>query len=356
MTQHFQDATNSNLNSPTKSSRFLVGALSLILLPILTVAGCHKTVDDPTLTANVKSALAADASISQQPIQVAVQSGVATLTGNVGDDTARSVSAQDAARVPGIKEVVNNLTVAGIAVAPTITSPAAPAYSRPATRTERQEISKRGTLSPPPSNAPAPAPPAVRNVTLPSGTEIPIRITQTLDSQTTEAGASFSGVVTREVVADGLVAIPAGAAVSGTVTDARDATHFKGSSMLTIELTSLRRHGNTIPIATEPYTVDGKGRGMNSVEKIGGGAAVGALLGGIFGGGKGAAIGAAAGGGGGAAVQGFTHGQQVQIPSETVIRFRLSNSVTVSASDVPSEDQQQSPGLHTRQPDPQTQP
>jgi hypothetical protein len=355
MTKHTQDATRSHLTSSTKSSRFLVGALSLTLLPILTVSGCHKTVDDATLGTNIKSALAGDPSISQQPIQVAVQSGVATLTGNVSDDTARSVSAQDAARVPGVKEIVNNLTVAGIAVAPTITSPSAPTYSRPTTREERREITNRGTLPPPSANAPVPAPPVSRNITLPSGTEIPIRITQTLDSQTTQTGEPFSGVVTREVVADGLVAIPAGSAVSGTVDEAKDATHFKGSSILSIELTSLRRRGNTIPISTDPYTVDGKGRGMNSVEKIGGGAAIGAVLGGIFGGGKGAAIGAAAGGGGGAAVQGFTRGQQVQIPSETVIRFRLSNPITLSASEAPSGDQQ-STGLRTRQPQPEPQP
>jgi len=77
--------------------------------------------------------------------------------------------------------------------------------------------------------------------------------------------------------------------------------------------------------------VEGKGRGKNTAEKTGGGAAVGAILGGIFGGGKGAAIGAAAGGGVGAGANAVTRGQQVQIPSETVVRFKLSGPVTVRA-------------------------
>ena len=73
----------------------------------------------------------------------------------------------------------------------------------------------------------------------------------------------------------------------------------------------------------------GEGRGKNTAEKVGGGAAVGAILGGIFGGGKGAAIGAAAGGGVGAGANTVTRGQQVQIPSETVVRFKLSDPIIV---------------------------
>lgn len=349
MTQNTLDQNPTRM----RNSRTIACALSLTLLPLLTVTGCHKTVDDATLTNNVKSALSGDATISQQPVQVAVQSGVVTLTGNVTDDTARSVSAQDAARVAGVKEVVNNMTVAGIAVAPTVTSPSAPTNPRRATLQERDEIARHGTLSAPNGIAPAPPQPVYRDVTLRSGSEIPVRITETLDSATTESGAPFNGVVTHEIDADGLVVIPAGAAVSGTVVDAKDATHFKGSSSLSIQLTSIRRHGQVINVSSDPYTVQGKGRGVNTAEKVGGGAAIGAVLGGIFGGGKGAAIGAAAGGGGGAVYQGLTHGQQVTIPSETVVRFQLASPLTVRASEAastsdPNANDTTSPGLQRR--------
>jgi hypothetical protein len=104
--------------------------VSLFLLPL---AACNKPVDDATLATNVKSALAADSTIAQQPVQVAVQSGVVTLSGNVTDETASSVSAQDAAKVKGVKEVVNALTVAGMTVTPTVTSPAEPTVPRQTT-------------------------------------------------------------------------------------------------------------------------------------------------------------------------------------------------------------------------------
>jgi hypothetical protein len=331
-----------------QSKPFALDGHKLLLcgtLALLSLTACNKPVDDATLTTNVKSALAADASVAQQPVQVAVAGGVVTLSGNVSDETASAVAAQDAAKVKGVKEVVNALTVAGIAVTPTVTSPAAPAAPRQATHQERVAISQGRPLPPPPPSAPAPPPPVYQDVTLPPGTDIPVRITESFDSQTTEPGTPFTGIVTRDVVANGYVAIPAGSAVSGSV-DAKDATHFKGSSMLSLQLTSLRRHGNLISVSADPYTVEGKGRGTNTAEKVGGGAAIGAVLGGIFGGGKGAAIGAGAGAGGGAILQGSTRGQQVQIPSETVVRFHLAAPLTVHTSETASEPD--SPGLQQR--------
>ncbi len=306
----------------------------------LTISGCTKTITDAQLTTDVQAAMKADSAINQQPIQVAVQNGVVTLTGNVSDDTATTVAAQDAARVKGVKEVVDSLTVAGIQIAPTVTSPAAPTQARQTTQEERQTIAQSHTLPPPASiraTAP-PAPPALayRDVTAPVGTTIPIRITESLSSQTAQNGQPFNGVVTHEIVRNGFVVIPAGSAVTGRVVDAKDAGHFKGHSALSIQLTAVRRHGSLIDISTDAYSVEGKNRGTNSAVKVGGGAAVGAVLGGLFGGGKGAGIGALAGGGGGAAVQGLTRGQQVSIPSESVISFRLSSPLTVRTSEAPS--------------------
>lgn len=327
-------------------SRTLLSAVAATSL-LICGAGCNKPVDDATLTTNVQAALSKDTAINQQPIQVAVASGVVTLTGNVSDDTASAVAAQDAAEVKGVKQVVKDMTVAGIAVAPTVTLPTAPTVARPTTRQERVAIEHHQTLPPPPVDAPAPPQPVFRDVSVPAGTRIDMRITQTLDSETTQPGTPFSGVVTHEVVSDGLVVIPAGSGVTGTVVDAKDAAHFKGSSLLSLQLTSVRRHGTNIAITTDPYVLEGKGRGGNTAAKVGGGAAIGAVLGGIFGGGKGAAIGAAAGGGGGAVVQGVTRGQQVTVPSESVVPFRLANSFSVRTAEMPDEDNP-SQGLQPR--------
>ena len=338
----------------------------------LSAAGCKqaaKQPDDASTSTAVQNRISGDAALSSEPVQASVRNGVVTLNGSVSSEAARALAANDAAQVPGVKTVVNNLTVPSVgqqqaaqqqqpiqqpASAQVTTPPPAPVRTvpvRPSAAPERQKIARndnrnsrgdRDDSAPVATPAapverptaqvaqtPPPAQPTFRNITVPAGSTIPIRITQTLDSATTQPGENFSGSVATDVVIDGLTAIPQGSPVSGRVDAVQEAAHFKGNSLLTIELTSLSRHGERIPVATEAFSKAGNARGKNTAEKVGGGAAVGAILGGIFGGGKGAAIGAATGGGVGAGANAVTRGQQVQIPSETLIRFRLTNPITV---------------------------
>jgi hypothetical protein len=156
-----------------------------------------------------------------------------------------------------------------------------------------------------------------------------VRITQTLDSATTQQGQSFSGTVASDVMADGLVAVRQGTGVTGRVSAVQEAAHYKGSSLLTVELVSINRHGDSMAVTTQPYSVEGKGRGKNTAAKVGGGAAIGAIIGAIAGGGKGAAIGSAAGAGVGAGANTITRGEQVQIPSESLVNFQLTNTLAI---------------------------
>lgn len=338
-------------HAPVLAVAFSFAAFSLAL------AGCHGAVNDTSLADNVRNAIANDPAIHRQLVQVTAQNGVVTLSGNVSDGTASAVAAEDAARVGGVKKVVNTLAVNSVPVTPTITSPNAPMQAMAVTPQQGQAIANGQPLphssasnhTPAPVPLPAPVPPPapiVHSFTARAGTPIPVSITESLSSATAQDGQPFNGTVTRDVVADGAVIIPSGSAVSGRVTEAKDAGHFKGHSLLAIELTSVRRRGETVPIATDTYTVEGKNRGTNSAEKIGGGAAIGAVLGGIFGGGKGAGIGALAGGGGGTILQGATRGQQVSIRSESPIRFRLTRSLTVRTAEAASATN--SSGLRTR--------
>lgn len=352
--------------------RHRLPAITLAVTLSLITAGCkEKPIDDNTLNTNVQSALKADAAIANEPINTSTLNGAVTLAGDVSSDTARVVASQDAAKVKGVKQVINTLTIQHLALAPTITNSDAPAVTRTATRQERIAIAHHQplpapaplptTTAPPPSAAPAPAPapvqappppppaPVYRTINVPAGTSIPVRINQTLDSGTTQEGATFSGVVSSNVLVDGDVVIPAGSSVSGRVIEVHEAAHYKGSSLLSIEITTIRRRGEPIHVSSEPYTLEGKGRGKNTAEKVGGGAAVGAILGGIFGGGKGAAIGAGVGAGAGGVANGVTRGQQVSIPSETVIRFRLANGFSVrSLGRSDNEDDQPNGGLQPR--------
>ena len=359
-----------------------VTAPSACICAVLLVCGCKSnpaTPDDAALNRNSQAQISTDASLSGQPVTVSVAGGVASLNGSVLNDAQKTIAARDVAGITGIKEVRNNLSIgAPPQVAATVTTPLptpipapsapipapptlipAPAANRPtraelAAQARQQEKERRAQqqtfdnshqpapierqqqqaynppaapVTPPPP--PPPPQPVFRSVTIPSGTTVPVRVTQTLDSATTQQGDAFSGVVASDVIIDGVTVLTAGSTVAGQVDTVHEAAHFKGSSLLTVSLASISRRGDKIPVTTDPYSVQGKGRGTNTAEKVGGGAAVGAILGGIFGGGKGAAIGAGAGGGLGAGAQAVTKGQQVQIPSETVVRFHLSAPLTV---------------------------
>ena len=351
----------------TLLNRFVTPAACLAALLTL-AAGCKQGPDDAALTQKVNSQLSEDTSISGQPVQATVQAGIVTLNGSVQNDAQKTIAARDAAAVLGVRQVQNNIAIGFVpapesaAITPPAPPPAAPApipapapriptpkvkpqpKPQPIPRDEHYPAPIERPAPPPPmqtENHPppvsdpappppvAPPPPAMRTVNIPSGTTIPVRVTQTLDSATTEQGTSFSGVVASDILIDGVVAIPAGSPVAGQVDEVHEAAHYKGSASLTVSLASITRRGEHIAITTDPYSVTGKGRGTNTAEKVGGGAAVGAILGGIFGGGKGAAIGAAAGGGAGAGVNTVTRGQQVQIPSETVVRFHLASPFNV---------------------------
>lgn len=341
-----------------------------VLALTLSFGGCKKSApppDDAALTSAIQTRIAGDSALQQESIQATVQNGIATLNGTVSNEAARSLAASDAAQVAGLKTVINNLTVQQ-AAAPAQPAPQPAVTTPPPTERARKEPAKKkvrpepapiervappeqaqAAPPPPPPPPPAkPAAPAFRDVNIPAGTTLPIRITQTLDSASTQQGDSFSGTVASDVVIDGVVAIPHGAAVSGRVDAVQEAAHFKGNSLLTIELTGLRHRGNNVALATEPYSVAGKGRGKNTAIKTGGGAAVGALLGGIFGGGKGAAIGAAAGGGVGAGSNAITRGEQVQIPSESLVRFHLTNSISLRVSTNSAQNASDNPNLQQR--------
>ncbi|NYF90548.1 BON domain-containing protein [Tunturiibacter empetritectus] len=352
---------------------------STILAVTLGFSGCKSSApatptDDASLTAALQSRISSDGALSAEPIQSNVQSGVATLTGNVSSEAARSLAAADAAQVAGIKTVVNNLAVQ--APVPAVTATAIP-LPPPIPVTPRKLPAPKPAFKPkaapvvhesapveapvqqaaatpplPPQQElpppPPPPPPAFRSITVPPDTTIPVRITQTLDSATTQQGDSFSGTVATDVIIDGLVVIRQGTPVSGRVSAAQEAAHYKGNSLLTVELTSINRRGEALAVTTEPYSVQGKGRGKNTAEKVGGGAAVGAILGGILGGGKGAAVGAAAGGGLGAGANTITRGEQVQIPSESLIRFRLTNTLSLSVPAKNSESTTTNPDLQSR--------
>lgn len=192
------------------------------------------------------------------------------------------------------------------------------------------------TTAPAPAAGAAPdaeAPPSSANsVTVPAGTVIAVRMIDSVDSTTNQVGDQFHASLENDIVVNGRVAAPKGADVYGKLATVKSAGSIRGQSQLELELTGIRINGNIVPIVSGDYEVAGKSRGKQSAERIGGVAALGAVIGAIAGGGKGAAIGAAAGAGAGTAVQVLTKGQQVKVPSETVLDFTLRAPIILPAS------------------------
>jgi len=125
------------------------------------------------------------------------------------------------------------------------------------------------------------------------------------------------------VQVDGKDVIPSGASASGTVTDAKPLGRFKGGASLAVRLTSINVNGTDRPIETSSVMRSEKGKGKRTATMVGGGAGLGALIGGLAGGGKGAAIGALAGAGAGTAGTAFTGNKDVVLPAETALSFKL---------------------------------
>jgi len=166
-------------------------------------------------------------------------------------------------------------------------------------------------------------------VTIPAGTTLAIRLVDGIDSERNQPGETFKATLNSPLSVEGDVVIPAGYDVEGHLVDVKSAGKFAGKSVVVLQLDRISVGGKSYAIQTDEYKREGSSRGKNTAEKVGAGAAIGAIIGGIAGGGKGAGIGAAAGGGLGGGVQAATKGQQIKLPSETVVNFTLQSPLTV---------------------------
>src|SRR5213594_503550 len=300
----------------SERSRGLYFILISILLLIALFAGCSHKPTDVEIASEVQNKINADPSIPTKQISVGNTNGVVTLSGNVNSDLERIAAANDASQVEGVKTVVNNLQVAPAAAASAPAQPSPVSPSRPRTKPSRPEVVRTKTTV----------------VTIPEGTSLSVRLIDAIDSDRNKTGDKLRASLESPILAEGRVIVPKDADVDGEILALNSAGHFAGRSELALALTTLSFNGKTYEIETDQYKKEGASRGKRTAETVGGGAAVGALIGGLTGGGKGAAIGAGIGAGAGTGVQAVTKGQQIRLPSETVLEFRLNTPVTVEPS------------------------
>jgi hypothetical protein len=169
-------------------------------------------------------------------------------------------------------------------------------------------------------------------INVPAGTRILIRMIDSIDSSKQKAGFKFTATLETDLKAQNVVVAPRGTTIYGVLAQASSSGKFKGSSQLTLELTDILINGTAHPLLTSTYEIKGKGEGGNTAKKVVGGAGLGALIGGIAGGGKGAGIGALIGVAGGTAVAASKKGEQLQIPSESLLEFRLQQAASLPAA------------------------
>jgi hypothetical protein len=172
-------------------------------------------------------------------------------------------------------------------------------------------------------------PAAAKPLVVPAGAILTVRLGQPVGSKISTAGQTFTATLASAVSVDGRTAIPAGAAASGTVVDAKPLGRFKGGASLQLRLTSIALGGSDQSISTSAVVRTATGKGKRTAVLAGGGAALGALIGGLAGGGKGAGIGALAGGGAGAGGAAFTGNKDIVLPAESALSFKLEQSIEV---------------------------
>jgi hypothetical protein len=162
--------------------------------------------------------------------------------------------------------------------------------------------------------------------TLPVGTEVSVRTDNTIDSRNAAEGRLYSASIVNDVTdPSGRMMIPRGSEAHLVIRHVGEGSTL-GSGALVLDLDSVRVNGRTYFVSTTDLKANGdRGIGANrrTGEMVGGGAVLGTLLGAIAGGGKGAAIGAIAGAAAGGGAQVLTKGNEIRVPAETVLNFRL---------------------------------
>ena len=211
----------------------------------------------------------------------------------------------------------------------------APAPARDTSSEDRPRLRRVQPDSQPtilrPDSDPPPARAAARrdSVELPAGTNLVVRMIDGVDSETNRVGQTFAASMDEPVTMGGETIIPRGADVVVKLVDAKESGKLAGRAELTLDLMSVKVDGRMVDINTQSVSRESDSRGQRTAKVAGGGAVLGAIIGGIAGGGKGAVIGAGAGGAAGVGAEEITKGQRVKVPSETRLTFVLDTSIRI---------------------------
>jgi hypothetical protein len=162
-------------------------------------------------------------------------------------------------------------------------------------------------------------------VVVPVGTVLTVNLGEAVGSKISQPGQTFSATLAQPVTVGGETVLAKGATASGTVVDAKPLGKFKGGAVLQLKLNTVAE----MPVETSSVVRTEKGKGKRTATMVGGGAGLGALIGGLAGGGKGAAIGALAGAGAGTAGTVYTGNKEIVLPAESAVSFKLEQPLQI---------------------------
>jgi TolA-binding protein len=223
--------------------------------------------------------------------------------------------------------------VAAAAPAPAPAPVPTPAPAPPSSTTSSTASSATTTPSTSTTTPSTPTTTATRSsssdsLEIPVGTEIDVRLQNSLNSGTAQVEDRFEGTTLTDLSVDGRVAIPSGSVFRGVVTAVEPATRTNRTARMTVSFDQVTINGRSYPIrGTVTQAIEGEGiRG--EAGRTAAGAGVGAIIGGILGGFKGALAGILIGGGGTIAA---TEGKEVELPQGSVLRVRMDSPVQIDA-------------------------
>jgi hypothetical protein len=166
---------------------------------------------------------------------------------------------------------------------------------------------------------------------VPGGTEIAVRMIDSIDSQSAKEGDVFRASLAEDLRVKEEVVAPKGADATVKLVSEKESGKLTGRAELTVELVDVTVNGQKIAVTTTSVSQESGSRGARTAKSAAVVGAVGAVIGGIAGGGRGAAIGAGTGAAAGAGAQVFMKGQRVRIPSETLLFFTTEQALKVPA-------------------------
>ena len=314
-----------------RSAKLLIPLLAILVV----AAGCSRGRNDQAITTDIQAKMFAEPQLKAANLQITTQKGEVTLSGEVPSDAARYAAFKLATDTLGVTRVNDRMSVkmAEATPPPPEAKPEPPPAPRRLTRRAAAPASTQTEMlapPPPPAAAPAAAAPQPRVVEIPAGSTVSVRMIDSVDSAVNHSGEIFRASLDAPLVVDNEVVVPAGNDVFVKLVDVKSAGRISGRSELRMELVRMQFQGKSYVLQSSTYEQAGTSRGKRTAAMAGGGAGLGALIGAVAGGGKGAAIGAAVGAAAGTGVQVATKGQQIKIPSETKLDFRLEQPVEIS--------------------------